>query len=209
VRLTIFGATGKTGRHLVEQALLAGHHVTAFVREPAKLGIENDRLYVTQGELSDNRRVQAAVAWADAVLSVLGPSHNRPTYDISLGTAGIVDAMCERNVHRLIVSVGAGVGDERDRPTVADHIITSLLRISAGNVLKDMVRTAQVVRSSELDWTLVRVPMLTDDRPTGTVRVGYLGNGVGRRLARADMASFILGQIAERQHLQCAPVISN
>jgi len=209
VRLTIFGASGQTGRLLVEQALLAGHHVTAYVRDPARLPITNDRLSIVAGELRDTRRVQAAVTWADAVLSVLGPSHNRPTYDISLGTAAIVDAMTDRSVRRLIVAAGAGVGDQRDRPLVADRLVLTMLRLTAGNVLKDMARMAQVVRDSGLDWTLVRVPRLVDALPLGRVRVGYLGNGVGAQITRADMATFMLRQVADRTHLQQAPVISN
>ncbi len=209
MRLTIFGATGQTGRLLVEQALLAGHDVTAYVRDAARMRVSHDRLSVVQGELTERQRLQAAVTWSDAVLSVLGPSHNRPTYDISLGTAAIIDAMMDRSVRRLIVAAGAGVGDERDRPTIADRIIITLLQLSAGNVLRDMQRTAEIVRRSELDWTLVRVPRLVDALPRGRLRVGYLGNGVGTELTRADMAAFMLAQVTDRSHLRMAPVISN
>jgi putative NADH-flavin reductase len=209
MRLTIFGASGKTGRHLVEQALAAGHHVTAYVRDPDKLDVTHNHLHVMQGDTQQKQGVQAAVAGADAVISVLGPSHNRPTYDISLATANLIDAMEDKRVRRLVVSTGAGVGDEHDRPGLVDRIITSLLRLSAGNVLRDMLRTAQAVRASDLDWTIVRVPRLTDDAPTGRTRAGYLGNGVGPRLARADMASFMLNQVADRQYLRQSPVVSN
>jgi hypothetical protein len=72
-----------------------------------------------------------------------------------------------------------------------------------------MVRVADLIRASDLDWTLVRVPMLTDAPPSGDVLVGYLGRGVGARISRTDMAAFILEQASDDTYLRQAPVISN
>lgn len=209
MRLTIFGASGQTGRLIVEQALLAGHDVTAYVRDARRLSVTNDHLSVIEGELQDAHRLQAAVTWADAVLSVLSPGHNRPTYDISLGVAAIIDAMSDRSVQRLIAAAGASVIDGRDRPRLSDRLQLSLLRVTAGNVVRDMTRMAEVVRASSLAWTIVRVPRLVDALPYGHVRVGYLGDGVGGQITRADMASFMLQQVADLRHVHEAPIISN
>ena len=72
-----------------------------------------------------------------------------------------------------------------------------------------MQKVAELVRESDLDWTIVRVPMLTDDPPTGSVRSGYLGSGVGSRITRADLADFIYAQLESEEWLHKAPVISN
>lgn len=72
-----------------------------------------------------------------------------------------------------------------------------------------MVQVAAKVRASNLDWTIVRVPMLTDDPPTGKVRVGYVGKGTGSRISRADMADFMLRQLADTTYWHKAPAISN
>ena len=81
--------------------------------------------------------------------------------------------------------------------------------ISAKNVYLDMVKTVELVRASDLDWTVVRVPMLTDDPPKGQVRVGMVGDGMGPRITRADMAEYILQQVKSPQQLRRAPAISN
>ena len=109
MKLTIFGATGRTGRLLVEQALAAGHDVTAFVRDASAVKWDEPNLRVLEGELEDTARIAEAVAGAEAVISVLGPSQNKPDYAISRGTGRIIAAMKEHGVRRLIVSAGAGV----------------------------------------------------------------------------------------------------
>jgi putative NADH-flavin reductase len=208
MKLAIFGATGRTGLRLVEQALDAGHEVVAFSRTPGKLALEQERLSVVHGDLQDPDQVSRAITGADAVLSVLGPTNSRPTYEVSQGIDKILAAMHENNVRRLIQSVGAGVGDPRDDPGLFDRAIKLLLKLVSRYVYEDMLRVAIQIRASDLDWTLVRVPMLTDDPPAGDLRIGYLGQGVGSRVSRADLAAFMLQEVAANRYLRQAPVIS-
>ncbi len=112
-------------------------------------------------------------------------------------------------VRRLVQSVGAGVRDPRDEPGLFDRVINVALKPFSRHVYEDMRRTAEIIRASDVDWTLVRVPMLTDDPATGDVKVGYLGQGVGSRVSRADMAAFVLEQVDDDTYLHQAPVISN
>jgi putative NADH-flavin reductase len=93
MKLVIFGATGRTGVHLVKQALAAGHSVTALVRTPAKLTLQHERLTVLQGDAQDAAKVAQAVAGAEAVISVLGPTRNRPAFAVSKSTENILAAM--------------------------------------------------------------------------------------------------------------------
>jgi putative NADH-flavin reductase len=209
MKITIFGGTGRAGRHLVEQALTAGHQVTALVRSPSGLDIQSEGLRVVQGDLADTEKVESAVAGADAVISVLGPAGNKPGYEISRITDTILAAMHRCGVRRLVVAAGAGVRDRQDRPGAFDHLISVVLRLATRHVYEDMVQVVQKVRSSGLDWTVVRVPMLTDGPATGNLKVGYLGQGVGTRVTRADMAGFMLEQASSTVYLHQAPVISN
>ena len=90
MKLTVFGATGGVGREVVNQALDRGDHVTAYVRNPAKLD-----LTVITGELTDREEVRRAVRGAEAVISALGPSLDRKATGMPLvdGTRAIVEAM--------------------------------------------------------------------------------------------------------------------
>ncbi len=209
MRLAIFGGSGRTGRFLVERALADGHHVVALVRTPARLDLTHERLRLLQGDVTDEARVMEAVAGAQAVLSVLGPASNRPEFAVSRGTEHIIRAMEQLGARRLIISSGAGVRDPNDRPPILDRLIGLLVRTFSRNVYEDMRRTVELVRASELDWTIVRVPMLTGDPPRGDVRVGYVGKGTGIRLSRADLAAFMLRQLADDAHVRKAPAISS
>ena len=209
MKVTVFGATGKTGQLVVEKALQAGHSVKAFARTPSKLQIAHPNLEVVQGGVLEPERVDEAVAGADAVISVLGPANNEPTYTISQGMVHILEAMRTHHVERLIVSVGAGVRMPQDKPGLFDRLIGLVLKLIARHVYEDMRRVAEHVRESDRGWTLVRVPMLTDDSGTGDIRAGYLGQGTGPRLSREDMASFIVRQLEDDTYLHEAPVISN
>lgn len=207
--LTILGATGKTGVHLLDRALEAGHHVRALVRDLAKIERCDERLKLFQGDVRDGLAVARAVEGSDAVVSVLGPTSNAPDMAVSDGMAHVLAAMGRHGVRRLLVVAGAGVGAEGDRPGPLDRLIGFALRLAAKNVLADMQRTVELVRASDLDWTIVRVPMLTDAPATGRWRVGMVGRGTGPRLARADLAAFLLTQVDDREHLHASPVVSH
>jgi putative NADH-flavin reductase len=212
MKLAVFGATGRTGAPLVRKALERGHEVVALVRSPQKLKEqqgEHECLRYVVGDIQDAKQVEEAISGADAVLSVLGPTQNKPDYEVSRGTQNIVKAMRAHGVRRLVVSAGAGVGGEGDEPKLFNRFINIALKLAARHVFEDMTRTVALVRGSDLDWTVVRVPMLTDDPGKGNVRVGYVGKGSGPRLSRDDMAEFILKQVADETHIRKSPVISN
>jgi putative NADH-flavin reductase len=209
MKLTIFGATGRTGQLLVQQALNAGHSVTALARRPEKLTIQHPRLTIVQGDIQDARAVEQAVNGAEAVLSALGPVGKSAPLIISTGTGHVLDAMKKNGVRRLVVSIGAGIGDPQDRPTLFHRVIPLIIKTFARQVYEDMTEVARLVRASDRDWIIVRAPMLTDAPLSGNLKIGYLGRGVGSRLSRADFAAFMLRQVDDDSYLHQAPVISN
>lgn len=209
MRITILGATGQTGQLLVEQALERGYKVMAFARTPEKLRFSDKNLRIVQGDVCEAISVERAIQGTDVVISVLGPTKNEPLFDVSQGMEHILKAMNKYNVDRLVVSVGAGVGDPHDEPGFFNLVINFLLKLFSRWVYEDMVRVAEMVRDSELDWILVRVPMLTSNEPTGEIKVGYVGKGMGPRITRGDLATFMLDQVEVDSYVHQAPAISN
>ena len=206
MRLAVFGASGATGKQLVDQALAAGHEVTAFVRDPAKLGVTHERLRVVKGDVSDAREVAQAVAGQDAVLSALGPA--KPDFNsMTVGARHILAAMREHGVKRLVTLTGAGVTDPNDRPKLFNHFITFLLKRISPGVLVDAQRHTDQVRASDVDWTVVRVGRLNDGPKSGSVKVGWVGTGPKPVVSRADVAAFMLEELTARRHLRPAPMI--
>lgn len=208
MKLAIFGGTGKTGQLLVKQALERGHEVVALARTPSKLAIQKENLTVLEGDILDVESVEKTVRGADAIVSVLGPSNNKPDLMITKGTENILGAMKKHNVQRIVISAGAGVRDPNDKPKLLDNIFGFLLNLISKNAVEDMKQTVQRIRDSDRDWVVVRVPMLTDRPPQGTLKVGYVGD-ITPRLTRADMARFMLDQLESNTYLRMAPAISN
>jgi putative NADH-flavin reductase len=209
MKLTIFGATGGTGQELVKQALADGHEVTAFVRTPSKMTTVHDNLHVKQGELNQHEKLAEAIAGADAVLSTLGPTSNKPEKVVTKGMEGIIAGMKRHGITRLIATTGAGVPDPHDEPKLINHIISFALKLMARHVLADSLSMVEAIRQSDLDWTIARAPRLTDNPATGQIKAGYVGQGLGTQLTRADYARFMLDQLNDDNWVRKAPALSS
>jgi putative NADH-flavin reductase len=208
MKLVIFGATGRTGIPLVEQALAAGHEVVAFVRTPSKLTIQHPNLRVVQGDSTDGAAVSRAVQGADVVISALGHSKNSPRTMMADSARQIVAAMKQHGVQRVITLTGAGVGAPEDKPKPVNHVIKFLLKTLSPQVLADSEEHVRIIRESGLDWTVVRGPMLTEGAHTGNYRVGWVGVNTGARISRADVADFMLKVVSGGTYLRQMPMVS-
>lgn len=209
MKLSIFGASGKTGRSLVEQALAAGHEVVAFVRTPSKLPLQHEQLTLLQGDATDGVAVARAVEGSDAVLSALGHTKGSPKDLQTVATRHIVAAMKAHGVKRLVSLTGAGVSDPKDAPKLADRVVKFLLQTISGAVLKDAEAHAEVIRSSGLEWTIVRGPRLTDGPRTSSYRIGFVGKNSGLQASRANVADFMLKAATDTLYLHQAPMVSD
>lgn len=211
MRLTIFGATGRTGMHVVEQALAAGHDVVAFVRNPAKLNLRHERLRIIQGELTDEAAVGDVIRGADAVLATLTPNLGGGSKDmpVAAGTRNIVAAMRRHGVRRLVFSWGPSILIPRSPLTRAlSRASYALLRLGP-----ESTEVGEAIRGSELDWTTVVVTMPHDKPGSGSVKVRSSTTGardrVRWRISRADLAEFMLAQSTDLRHSQQDLRISN
>jgi len=212
LQVTVFGATGKIGRHVVDQLLAAGHTVTAYVRDPSKLPTTHPNLTVIQGGLDDPAGIGRAVAGADAVISALGPSLRRGATGtpVSDGTRTIVAAMQAAGARRFIGLATPSIPDPRDRPTLKGKLLPVLARLALPNALTELNGMTDAVTSSELDWTIARITGPNDQPATGTIRSGFLGRDkVGSAMTRADIASFLISQLTDDTYHRAAPAISN
>jgi len=209
----LFGATGKTGRHVLAQALEAGHSVRALARNPQALSAESaaaaGKLVVIGGDVLDVTAVRETVRGATAVVSVFGQIKGSPHTLQTDGTQHIVDAMAEEGIRRIVSLSGGGLPAERhDQPKVPDRLIRFLLQRLAPQVLADAKTHLEVLKRSGLDFTVVRGPRLTDNPATGSYRVGWVGVNASTQIARADLARFILTQLDDRQFVGELPFVS-
>ena len=199
MELTIFGATGATGTLLTQQALAAGHRVTAVVRDPARLSVpDSPHLQVITADLMDPAAISPAVAGADAVLAAFGPRGTGPSTVLRDGTRSVIEAMSKEGTRRLITVSGSIVTDEGEGP-VLHYLLKPLVRSTLlRHPTADMRGAEEEIRESGLDWTIVRPPRLTSGPASGTYRTAVDRNlPRGVTVSRADLAAYMLGIIAD------------
>lgn len=208
MKIVVFGASRGTGREIVEQALEAGHIVTAFVRSPEKFMLKHPNLTQFKGDSMNATAVERAIAGQDAVISALGPTRPPVPGMMEASAKNIVTAMKKHGVRRLISTTGAGVRQPEDQPKLSDHVISVLLNLLAKSVVLDSAANVRVIRDSDLDWTVVRFPRLVDGARTGKARAGYVRKDSSTQLSRADAADFVLKELVENKWLRKLPLVS-
>jgi len=209
LKLTILAATGGIGRQLLEQAVDAGHDVTAVVRSPRKLS-RQVRTVVTDLASPDQGALEAAVQGADAVVSGLGARSASEAGVAWRGTLAVTQAMKRTGVPRIVVVSAAPIGTVpspgRPKPPKHDpgdgffmrHLLAPLTKFALRAHYADLARMEDVLRDSGLDWTVVRPPQLTNKPWTGDYAIAY-GHNLrgGFSIPRADVADFMLHAISQ------------
>jgi uncharacterized protein YbjT (DUF2867 family) len=204
MKLTIIAATGGVGRELLEQAVAAGHDVTAVARNPGKLS-RQVRALTADLAAPDPAALESAVAGADAVLSGLGPHSNSDAGIASAGTPAVVAAMKAAGVRRIVAVSAAPVSTvptpRRPSPPKHDpgdgffmrHLLSHIANARLGKVFADLAQMEDILGRSGLDWTVIRPPQLTGKPLTGTYRTAYGQNlKGGLSVPRADVAHLML-----------------
>jgi uncharacterized protein YbjT (DUF2867 family) len=190
MNLTVLGAAGVTGVQLVEQAIAAGHQVTALARSAENLTLTNPNLHVVQGDATDRAVLSEAMKGTDAVISVLGA--RGPV--IAEATRAVVAAAEQAGPDRILMLSSFAVARDRLKPV--SKLVT---RMAMGSQMKDKAAGEEVLRASGLDWTIVYATVLTNGPKTEPRVVPETEKvGASQRISRADVASFLLQAATDR-----------
>jgi uncharacterized protein YbjT (DUF2867 family) len=194
MKIFVIGATGRTGQELVQQGLARGHHVTGFVRTPAKVTLKNERFFVRAGNVTNEAELCKAMEHHDAVISALGPSEPfKPGSLLHDSAVATTRAMIRADVKRLVVLSAAA-----HFPGILNGITRVILR----NHMRDSLAMERIVEGSGLDWTIARPPRLTQgDYFTYRSRQDA-APPMCLILSRKAVAAFMLDAIEQRKHFQ-------
>lgn len=207
MKVLVLGAAGGTGRLIVLDALARGYSVVALVRSKAR-AIDLPGAAIIEGDARDETALLRALNGCDAVVSSLGTglSPFRKVTMLSTATRALISAMMRSGVRRLICITGVGAGDSRDHGGfLYDRLILPVLLRS---VYEDKDRQEAAIRASSLDWTIVRPVMLSNEPARGNVRaVTDLAGVHGGKIARADVARFVVDQLTTDIWLRQTPVV--
>jgi len=196
MKVVVFGAAGRTGRLVVEQALDKRHKVTAFVRRADSFAEQLPALSVVVGDALDQGAVDDVISGHDAVVSAIGSSSNEADNVCSRTIANIINSMRHHKVGRLLCVTTA---DDVESGFLFDKVVKPLF---LRQVFADKAAQELAIYKSGLDWTIVRPPILRDGPRTGAYRlaIGVTPKG-GWRVSRADVAEFIVRELGRKDYV--------
>lgn len=196
MRITVLGAAGRTGGHIVQQAVAAGYSVTAVVRDtgnydPPAAGVE-----VRRTDVSEVTSLKGIFDGSDVVINAIGPRNGKEPGDVySYGAANITAEMRRAGVRRLVTISAVPASLSPEKNLFERYILHPILWRFFGPSYADLRIMETALRSStDIDWTIIRPPLLTDDEPTGTYRTAIDSHLKGaKKISRADLATAMLG----------------
>ena len=205
MKLLVFGASGKTGNQILQQALDQGHNVSAFVRDTSTLTIKHPKLTLLTGDVLNPDSVHKAIPGHDAVLCTIGSPANKIGVIRSQGTKNIINAMEDAGIKRLVCQTSLGYGDSiktlDSTPWYFKYLIVPYI-LKKG--FADHALQESYIKNSSLDWIIARPGNLTDGPKTGNYSHGfsYDTKGLKIMISRADVAHFMIDQLNKDQYLK-------
>jgi len=208
MNIVVFGATGSIGALTVLKLLEDGHSVPAFSRHPDALNLEHTNLKRAAGDVTNVADVCLATEGSEAVIITLGSGRSRSGRVRSEGTQQIIDAMQRYGVKRLVCQTTLGAGDSWSNLNFFWKRI--MFGVLLRPVFEDHERQEQLVKASDLDWTIVRPSAFTNGAPKGALKIDISPEqrGLTLKISRAEVAEFLITSLRERSFLYQAVGIS-
>jgi len=209
-RVLIIGASSGIGLETVRLALSKGYDVRAFSRSAKNIPLSHPALEKFTADATKSDNLEKAIVGVDVVIQTLGVKLNelfRPVHLFSKSTKALIPIMQARGVKRLICVTGFGSGDCGSAINAFERLPFNFF---LGQAYQDKSRQEDLIRQSDLDWTIARPGILTGGPRTGRYKVicerSKWRNGF---ISRADVADFLVKQIIDTSHIHLAPVLVN
>jgi putative NADH-flavin reductase len=213
MKIVIFGATGYSGKEILRQALAQNHQVTVLTRSAKSVSTLHKNLTIIEGNVLNPKTVNSVLQGQEAVIQCLGiggKGDGKPTTFISEATKIIVDEMEKTQVKRLIAMSNVGAGNSRAfQPWVFNKIILPYFMNWLKVIIDDKNIMEPVIMNSNLDWTIVRCPNITDKPAKNKVTTSLDGKNSKFSITNADTANFMVKQLTDTTFFNQAPSISN
>ncbi len=211
--IALFGATGKTGRILVKKLTGKGYPVRALVRNPAKLSYSNPGLTVVQGDILNEQSVHKVLENTDVAINVIGHVKGCPPDLQTVASRNILKGMNKLGITRLIDLTGGAVKVEGDNPKWPDKLIAFIMKHLAGKAVRarftDGEEHVKLISKSNLDWTIVRAPVLLPGKPKGRTSIGMVGHIGGYSLTYEDLTDQIVNILKDKSFIHQYPYMTN
>ncbi len=210
MRIAVIGASGRTGGHVVDQALARGHQVIAVARTPGAVARRDGKFVVRRADVLSAETLPGGLTGAEAVVSALGVGTTRAATDVySRGVANVLAAMAAAGIERVAVVSAAPAGPRREQPALMRRVVMPVLDRLFGATYDDMRRMEAVLRASSAEWVVLRPPRLVAAPATGAYRVDAHPLARMRRLTSADLATALLDALTRDDLVRRAVYVAN
>lgn len=209
VKVAILGGSGKVGRFLIQRVSDAGYPMRVLMRNPDKIKPIDGRMEIVQGNARDIASIRSLLQGCDTVLNALGQRKDKDEAPIfSTATGHVLAVMKELGIRRYILVRAFSIDAPRDHKDLRTRLISRLVRWVIPEIWADWQKELDVLLSSNVEWTVVRIPILVDEPSLGQVRVD-LASPPGKKIRGGDIANFVVAQITEPTYVRKAPFIGN
>ncbi|MDR0232730.1 MAG: SDR family oxidoreductase [Dysgonamonadaceae bacterium] len=206
-KIAVIGGTGKAGCPLVKQILKRGYSIRMLVRNPEKVTVKDENVEIIKGDARNLESIQALLEGCDAVLSTLGqPKGESPIF--STATSHVLNTMKEKEIKRYILVTGMGINVPGDKKGFKDKLMSKIMKMMFPAIILDKQKEYEILSKSNLDWTLVRLPLIVEEPSTGNIKI-HNEHVPGKKISSEDLADFLTNQITATGNIRKTPFIAN
>ena len=207
--IAVIGGTGKAGKYLVNLLIQRGFNLKILLRNPEKFQIKSPQIETIQGDVKDYDTVLSLIKDTEAVISELGLGQPASETSIfSQATTNIIQAMNACNIQRYVIITGINVNTPFDKKSVKTQYATDWMYTNYPNSTADRQKECDILLASNIDWTLVRLPLIEQTDEVGEVQIS-LEDCLGDKISATVLANFLITQLTDNKYIKQSPFLSN
>ena len=206
-KIAVLGGGGRTGKYVLTQLLSQGYNLKVLLRNPENFQLKNPSVEIVKGDAIDPEAIRLLVQGCQAVISTVGQRKDEPLV-ASQATTNILKAMAVQGITRYILVAGLNVDTPFDKKSSETIAATEWMKTTFPTIHADRQKTYSILSTSDVNWTLVRVPFIEFTDTKGETIVS-LEDCCGNKISAADIATFVVAQLADNSYIKKSPFIAN
>lgn len=207
IKIAVLGGGGRTGKFLVTQLLSQGYPVKLLLRDPGNFQSQSRRIDIIRGDATNARDILSLTEDCQAIISTIGQRKDEPLV-ASQATVHVLNAMAKQGIRRYVLLAGLNVDTPFDKKGPETIAASEWMKINFPLIHADRQKAYSILSASDVNWTLVRVPLIEFTDTRGETIVD-LEDCRGNKISAADIAAFLIDQLADNTYARKAPFITN
>ncbi|AOC94888.1 NmrA-like family protein [Flavobacterium anhuiense] len=205
-KVAVLGGGGRTGKYLVKQLLKNGFSIKLLLRNPDNFTIQNSKIEIIKGDALSEESVSLLLGDCQAVINTIGQRMGEPMV-ASGATKNVLNAMDAYGIQRYLLLAGLNIDTPFDKKSLKTIMATDWMKTNFPEIQKDRQFTYDLLSSSKIDWTQVRVPLIVFSDESNEISVN-LEDCLGDKITALDISKFLVKEMVESNYIRQSPFIS-